>query len=167
MSYPSGLAKWLEKCCGVGVGAVLASVSPQHNWVSWPGPQVRFACPSIARPCGDTEPVEPHAGDNAPQQHTLHQGRLAGLGRERCWYIYAACRPRGLSHGQQGTSATHFIVKIQRYLTKAKGNEMYCLGDLRYSLSSLYSLSPDSLPKPFLCMVLSNKGLVSVQCKHV
>lgn len=105
---------------------------------------------------------------NAPRQHTLRQGRLAALGRERCRYFYAACRPRALSHGQQGISATYFIVKIQRcLLRKAKGNEMFCLGDLRYSLSSLYSLSPDSLPKPVLCMVLSNKGLVSVQHKHV
>lgn len=59
-------------------------------------------------------------------------------------------------------------VKIQRYhLMKAKGNEMFCLGDFRYRLSSLYSLSPDFLPKPFSCMVLINKGLVSVQYKHV
>lgn len=43
---------------------------------------------------------------------------------------------------------------------KGKGNKRFCLGDFE-------SLSPGSLSQLFSYVVLSNKGLVSVQCKHV
>ena len=120
-----------------GAGTMLTS--PQHNWALRRGPQVRFACPSITGPGGDTEPLQPQAGDNAPRQPALHQGRQAGLGGERCQYICAAYRYRAPSQGQQEISATYSIVKIQRYLlTKAKESEIFCVSNKVQSFQPVF-----------------------------